>query len=125
MNPNEFTQKLIEVQDLMKEEKYEEAIIILEKLKEIDQKGDFDYNLTHKLYQLISNTHSLYHQQIIINEINSMMLKKKVFTFKELNQLINERTNLDLDEKEFKKEIELLILRGILAGSIEGDLLIF
>ena len=79
MEPNEFAQKLIEVQDLMKNENYEEAIVILEKLKEIDQKGDFDYNLTHKLYQLISNTHSLYHQKIIVNEINSMMLKSFFF----------------------------------------------
>ncbi|MFX1276102.1 MAG: hypothetical protein ACFFBP_06205 [Promethearchaeota archaeon] len=125
MNPNEFAQKLIEVQELMKDENYEEAIIILEKLKLIDQKGDFDYNLTHKLYQLISNSHSLYNQQVIVNEINSMMIKKKVITINELNQLISERTHLSLDDKEFKKEVELLILRGLLTGYIEGDLLIF
>ena len=125
MNPNEFAQKLVEVQDLMKNENYEEAIVILEKLKEIDKKGDFDYNLTHKLYQLISNTHSLYHQKIIVNEINSMMLKKKVYPISEIHQLINERTNLNLELADFKKEIELLILRNILTGSIDGDLLIF
>ena len=121
MDASEFAQKLVDIQELMKNEKYEEAIIILEKLKQIDQKGDFDYGLTHKLYQLISNSHSLYHQQVIMNEIKTMMLQKKVYSINELNQLINKRTKLNLDLKDFRKELELLILRGLLNGSIEGD----
>ena len=125
MIEEEFSKKLAKVEDLMKEEKFKDAIIILDKLKQIEQKGDFDYSLTHKLYQLNSNTHSLYHQQVIINEINNILLKQKFISFKDLNQIIIERTDLKLNDEEFKKEIELLILRGILKCNIEGDLIVF
>ncbi|MFW9951964.1 MAG: hypothetical protein ACFFKA_17740, partial [Candidatus Thorarchaeota archaeon] len=64
MNTEEFSSKLREVQNLMQQEKYDGAIQILETLKEIEKAGDFDYSLTHKLYQLLSNSKSLYNQQI-------------------------------------------------------------
>ena len=43
----------------------------------------------------------------------------------QLNQILKERTDLDIDDTEFRKELELLILRGILSFSIKGDLIIF
>ncbi len=125
MEQKEFAQKLIDVERLMKDEKYEEATVILNKLKKIEQNGDFDSNLTHKFYQLISNNRSLYNQKVIVKEINTMTIKNKDFPINELNQLISKRTNLNLDDKEFKKEIELLILRGLLNCQIKGNNLYF
>ena len=63
MDKQTFIGKLNEAQDLMKNEKYKEAVILLEKLREIEKKNeDFEYSLSHKLYQLISNSNSLYNQ---------------------------------------------------------------
>ena len=57
MDANDFIKDLNDAQELMRNEKYKEALLLLGKLKEADKAGDFDYNLTHKLYQLISNFH--------------------------------------------------------------------
>jgi len=54
MDTNDFVKDLSDAQELMRNERYPEALIILGKLKEADKAGDFDYNLTHKLYQLQS-----------------------------------------------------------------------
>ncbi|MCJ7650443.1 MAG: hypothetical protein MUP85_17680, partial [Candidatus Lokiarchaeota archaeon] len=72
MKPNEFANRLNEVQELMAKEKYKEALVLLEGLKDLDKTSNFDYNLTHKLYQLDSNTRSLYNQQIILERLNSI-----------------------------------------------------
>ena len=125
MNPREFQDQLNDAHELMLEEKYKDAIIILEKLKDIEQKGNFEYSLTHQLFQLFSNAHSLYNQQKIKDELNRILMKQKVWPLNKLNQLLKERIDLDLDDKTFRKELELLILRGLIPCSIEGDLVIF
>ena len=125
MNKEDFIRQLNEAQELMKAEKYKEAVILLDKLKQVEQNRNFDFSETRKLYQLISNAHSLYNQQLIINGMNELLLKQKVISFKELNQLLNERTDLNLDVDVFRKEVELLILKGHLKCSIEGDLIVF
>ena len=125
MDPQEFQNQLNEAHDLMTQENYQDAIILLEKLKEIEKEGNFDYNLTHQLFQFLSNVHSLYNQEKIKEGVNSILMKQKTMALPELNQLLKERTGLDLDDKIFRKEFELLILRGLLSCSIEGDLVIF
>ena len=111
MDPQEFVKKLSEVQDLMQAEKYKEAIKILDNLKEIEKQGDFDYNLTHKLYQLISNTHSLYNQEVILNTLNNNLSEKTV-SFDSLLELVNKHDDIELKKDILRREIELLILRG-------------
>ena len=69
VSSQEFIDKLNEVQELMLKEDYNNAIIILDKLKAIDKQNEFNYNLTHKLYQLDSNVRSLYNQQLILKFI--------------------------------------------------------
>ena len=125
MDPREFQDQLKDAHQLMLQEKYEDAIIILEKLKDIEQKSNFEYNLTHQLFQLFSNAHSLYNQQKIKDGMNAMLMKQKTMALTDLNQLLKERIGLDLDDKTFQKELELLILRGLITCSIEGDLVIF
>ena len=125
MDSKEFQTQLNDAHALITQEKFKDAIILLEKLKSIEQKSNYDYSLTHQLFQFISNAHSLYNQQRIKDGVNAILMKQKVWTFTKLNQLLKERTGLDLDDKTFRKELELLILRGLVSCSIEGDLIIF
>ena len=66
MGTQEFITQLNKAQDLMSQEKYKEAIVLLEELKETDKETDLNYNLTHRMYQLYSNCQSLYNQKIIL-----------------------------------------------------------
>jgi len=125
MDTNHFTSKLRKVQLLMKDEKYQEALIILDKLKEIEKAGNFGYSLTHKLYQLISNSHSLYNQQILLKVIQKETSQRKSISFTELTVILKERENIDIDEPILRREIEILILRSLLRCKIKGDELVF
>jgi hypothetical protein len=123
MDSEEFANLLYEAQNLMKEEKYRESLEKLEILKKIEKDGDFNYNLTHKLYQLFSNATSLLNQQIILTHINQVSKKQNSITFSDLNLLIKKEKNFD--ETILRREIELLILRGLLTSKIQGNQLIF
>ena len=123
MELQEFTKQLLEVQELMETEKYAEALLILSKLKDIEKKGDFDYNLTHKLYQLDSNCRSLYHQKKILKQINTFAESQNSISLKNLKESLS--PGLILDDGILRKEIELLILRGLLNCKIEGNELKF
>jgi hypothetical protein len=125
MDVNEFIKQLNKAQDLMIQEKYNEAITLIKELKEIEKRGDFNYNLTHRLYQLDSNIHSLYNQQVILNHIIERSKKQKSVSLQEILLLIKKSANLDLSEDILKREIELLILRNLLNCKIDGDLLKF
>ena len=125
MDAKEFVNQLNHVQELMQEENYKEAIIILEKLKELDKNSDFDYNLTHRLYQLDSNTRSLYNQEIILKLLTQISIQTKKVSFDDLNQKLKELNNLDLSADILKREIEILILRNLLSCRIDGEFLIF
>ncbi len=125
MNNSEFIKKIQEVQLLMKDEKYQEALIILDKLKEIEKAGNFDYSLTHKLYQLISNSHSLYNQQMVLKVIQKESSQQGSISFSELMKILKNRENIGIDEPILRREIEILILRSLLHCRIEGDELVF
>jgi len=122
MSTEEFIKDLQKVSELMKKEKYRDAIVIIEKLKEIEKKGDFDYSLTHQLYQYHSNAHSLYNQEIILKSLEE--ISGNTVSFEELTKKVQDLGNVDLDYPNLKKEIELLILRGKLNCKIQGEKLI-
>ena len=124
MQPQDFFKELMDAQELIKEEKYNEAIVKLEKLREIEKNGDFDYTLTHKLYQLISNSQSLYNQKIISNHIEQISKEMNSISFNELNQILRD-DSLDIDDSILRREIELLILRDYIQCKIEGNKIIF
>ncbi len=119
-----FVSKLNEAQELMRDEKYKQAILLLEKLKILEKEGDFNYNLTHKLYQLLSNAQSLYNQKIILEAIKSVSNQNSI-SFQELNQMLSDNSELNIDIVILGREVEILILRGLLSCKIEGDKLIF
>jgi hypothetical protein len=124
MNTDEFRTKLEEAQDLMKQEKYAKALYLLEELKEIEQLGDFDYSLTHKLYQLISNSKSLYNQQKVLKIITQISQKENSVSLVDLNRKLKEQEKIDIEISILKREIEILILRSLLKCQIDGDILI-
>ena len=125
MDANDFTKDLSNAQELMRKEKYQKALILLGKLKEIDKAGDFDYNLTHKLYQLISNSQSLHNQQVVLGTIQKISQEYKSITFQKLNEIVKENDNLDIDEQILRREVEILILRSLIESKIEGNDLFF
>ncbi len=125
MDANDFVRDLNEVQELMRNEKYKDALFILGKLKEADKAGNFDYNLTHKLYQLISNSQSLYNQQRVLSVVKKISLNQNSTSFQKLKEILKEHENLDIDEQVLRREVEILILRSLLEGKIEGNDLIF
>lgn len=124
MEPKEFSDELNKVQDLMSQEKYSEAIALLENLKEIEKQGNFNYNLTHKLYQLDSNARSLNNQQKILNLISRISQWQSSISFAELLKKLKEVENITLDETILRREIEILILRELISCNIKGSKII-
>ena len=125
MDANDFTRDLTDAQELMRKENYIEALVILNKLKEADKAGDFDYNLTHKLYQLISNSQSLYNQQRVLSVVKKISLEQKSISFNALNEILKKQENVELDELILRREVEILILRSLLDVKIKGNDLVF
>ena len=127
MDPKEFMKLLNEARELMTQEKYTEAMVILDNLKDLDKTSEHDYNydLVHQLYQLDSNCKSAYHQQIILEIINDIPNTKNSLSLDDLNSLLKDKEKLNISEEILRREVELLILRNLLNCKIEGDQLIF
>ena len=125
MEANDFVKDLNDAQELMRNERYPEALTILNKLKEADKAGSFDYNLTHKLYQLISNSQSLYNQQRVLSVVKKITQTQKSISFIDLKEMLKEQESVELDELILRREVEILILRSLLECKIEGNDLIF
>ena len=123
MNPKDFLEKLNSVRELMSEEKYSDAMKILDDLKNIEKSSGINYNydLIHQLYQLDSNCKSAFNQKIILEEIKRISRQKKSLSFKELNELLKEKSGLNLPEQILRREIELLILRNLVNCELKGD----
>ena len=124
MEKDEFQEQLNHAQDLMSEEKFSDALKLLERLKDIEQKMDFDYSLIHKFYQLLSNCKSLYNQQIILKSLNKAKSQNILsITFQKLKKFMKDE--IDLEESILGREVELLILRGVLSCKLEWNKIIF
>ena len=123
MDSQEFAKKLTEAQELMSRENYKHAIAILEELKKIEENGDFDYSLTHKLYQLISNYKSLFNQQKILKFIKILSKKEKTISVDKLLEVVSKEIDIKMDI--LRREIELLILRGLISCNFDGNILKF
>jgi uncharacterized pyridoxamine 5'-phosphate oxidase family protein len=125
MDANDFVKDLNDAQEFMRNERYPEALVTLGRLKEADKAGNFDYNLTHKLYQLISNSQSLYNQQRVLSVVKKISQKQKSISFIDLREMVNKQENIELDELVLRREVEILILRSLLECKIEGNDLVF
>ncbi|TFF99637.1 MAG: hypothetical protein EU541_04430 [Promethearchaeota archaeon] len=125
MKPEEFIRQLVEAEDLIKEENYTEALKILSELRKEEQKEDFDPNLTHKLYQLISNAESLLNQSSLIEGLIELAQKNHSIAFKDLSEYFSKHKNINLKPAIIRREIELLILREKIPYKIKQNKLIF
>lgn len=121
METKEIVKQLNIVRELMKEEKYDDAITLINKLKELDKNNDFDYTFTHQLYQLDSNSRSLFNQQIILKQIQEISSEQTSITFNNLNQLLKQKSELTLSNDILRREIEILILRNQLICKLDGE----
>lgn len=121
MDIQDFIKQLNQVQELMQKENYEEAISLIEKLKEVETESEFNYNLTHRLYQLDSNTRSLFNQQKILEIINKLSNTYDSISFQELNSILQNEIKLNLSIDILKREIEILVLRNQLSCKIEKN----
>jgi len=123
MNPKDFLEKLNSVRELMSEEKYSDAMKILDDLKNIEKSSGINYNydLIHQLYQLDSNCKSAFNQKIILEQLKRISFERTSLSFKEFNQLIKEKSGLNLPEQILRREIELLILRNLVNCELKGD----
>ena len=118
VSSQEFINQLNEVQELMLKEDYKKAILILDKLKTLEKENNYNYNLTHKLYQLDSNVRSLYNQQAILKYIYSLSTSKKEISFKEIMDLLKKEESIEIDIGILKREIEILVLRSLLTCKV-------
>jgi hypothetical protein len=125
MRAEEFQNQLYQAQDLISKENFDSAQKILNELKEVEKNGEFDYSLTHKLYQLISNLESLINQKTISLILKQLSETTNEISLKELEENLFEKENLHLEPGILRREIEILILRGILDIKIEGDTIKF
>jgi ABC-type arginine transport system ATPase subunit len=125
MDTNDFVEALNEAQELMRNENYKEALILLNRLKEADKAGNFDYNLTHKLYQLISNSQSLFNQQQVLSAVKKISQEQKSISFLDLKKYLKEQEDIEIDEQILRREVEILILRSLLEVKLVGNELIF
>ncbi len=123
MNPKDFLEKLNSVRELMSEEKYSDAMKILDDLKNIEKSSGINYNydLIHQLYQLDSNCRSAFNQKIILEQLKRISFERTLLSFKEFNQLLKEKSGLNLPEQILRREIELLILRNLVNCELKGD----
>jgi len=124
LDNKEFLNQLNNIRELIAQEKYTDAIVLINNLKEIEKTNDFDYNLTHQLYQLDSNSRSLYNQKIILKYVQKITIDQKSITFHELNQIIKENKALNLSDDILRREIEILILRDRLFCKLDGERII-
>ena len=125
METQEIVKELNNIRELITQEKFADAIVLIEKLKEKDKKSDFDYTYTHQLYQLDSNARSLYNQQIILKRIKEISLNQNSITFRDLNDMLKSNNELNLSEDILRREIEILILRNQLKCKLEGETINF
>ena len=125
MDPKEFANSLNHASKLIEEEKYTEALDLLDQLKNIDKKNDLNYNLIHRLYQLDSNARSLYNQQLILKHLNNIAKNQKSISFHELNIKLQNSNELNISDEILRREIELLILRNLISCAITNNTIIF
>ena len=121
MDTKEILDQLNDVRELMTQEKYADAISLIDNLKKIEKDVDFDYTFTHQLYQLDSNARSLHNQQIILKYLQTILSDQKIISFHELNQLIKKDLQLNLSDDILRREIEILILRNQLTCKLDGE----
>ena len=108
-NPkNKFKKELDKAEKLIKKKQFEEALCLLEKMKNYDN-DLFDDNLVHNFFMLYSNVQSVVRGKKIYENLLSLSRLRKKASYKEIFEYLKEK-NIILDMDTIKKEVEILIL---------------
>ena len=121
MEELEFADQLRAANEMISAEKYEEALELLDRLKKIEKDAEYNYNLTHQLYQLDSNTRSLFNQKLILEHVNELSKISSSILFSDIKNKLVKENAINLDLSIIRREIELLVLRGLLSARLEED----
>ncbi len=123
INTNNFKEELSIAEKLIQEEKFEQALNLLEKMKNYDDEF-FDDALAHNFFMLYSNTQSIVRGKNIYQNLLSLSKIKEKASYKEIFEYLKDK-NINLDIDTIKREIELLILKGIVSWKSNNNIIFF
>jgi len=123
VNTNNFKEELSIAEKLIQEEKFEQALNLLEKMKNYDD-DVFDDALAHNFFMLYSNTQSIVRGKNIYQNLLSLSKIKEKASYKEIFEYLKDK-NINLDIDTIKREIELLILKGIVSWKSNNNIIFF
>ncbi len=123
VNTNNFKEELSIAEKLIQEEKFEQALNLLEKMKNYDD-DVFDDALAHNFFMLYSNTQSIVRGKNIYQNLLSLSKIKEKASYKEIFEYLKDK-NINLDIDTIKREIELLILKGIVSWKSNNNIMFF
>ncbi len=123
VNTNNFKEELSIAEKLIQEEKFEQALNLLEKMKNYDD-DVFDDALAHNFFMLYSNTQSIVRGKNIYQNLLSLSKIKEKASYKEIFEYLKDK-NINLDIDSIKREIELLILKGIVSWKSNNNIIFF
>ncbi len=123
VNTNNFKEELSIAEKLIQEEKFEQALNLLEKMKNYDD-DVFDDALAHNFFMLYSNTQSIVRGKNMNQNLLSLSKIKEKASYKEIFEYLKDK-NINLDIDTIKREIELLILKGIVSWKSNNNIMFF
>jgi len=123
VNTNNFKEELSIAEKLIQEEKFEQALNLLEKMKNYDD-DVFDDALAHNFFMLYSNTQSIVRGKNIYKNLLSLSKIKEKASYKEIFEYLKDK-NINLDIDTIKREIELLILKGTVSWKSNNNIIFF
>ena len=118
-----FAVELEEAKELIKEKKFEEALLLLERMKGYND-DIFDDSMVHEFYMLHSNVQSTVRGKIIYDKLLPISESKEKILFQEAYEILGEAL-IGLNEEIIKRELEILILKGIAPWSSNEEYIIF
>jgi len=123
VNTNNFKEELSIAEKLIQEERFEQALNLLEKMKNYDD-DVFDDALAHNFFMLYSNTQSIVRGKNIYQNLLSLSKIKEKASYKEIFEYLKDK-NINLDIDTIKREIELLILKGNVSWKSNNNIIFF
>lgn len=122
VHKNFFKEELSIAEKLIQEEKYEQALNLLEKMKNYDD--EFNDALAHEFFMLYSNTQSIVRGKNIYKNLLSLSKIKEKASHKEIFEYLSKK-NINLGIDAIKREIEILILKGIVPWKSNNNTIFF
>jgi len=123
VHTNNFKEELSIAEKLIQEEKFEQALSLLEKMKNYED-DEFNDALAHNFFMLYSNTQSIVRGKNIYRDLLPFSKIKEKASYKEIFEYLKDK-NINLDIDTIKREIELLILKGLIFWKSKNNTIFF